>query len=72
MLFLGTLSINAQEYFPENLGVKTTETSTVAFINAKIFVTPSQIIEKGTLLIKDEKVIDVGIAVSVPKNAECT
>lgn len=70
MLFLGTLSINAQEYFPENLGVKTTETSTVAFINAKIFVTPSQIIEKGTLLIKDEKVIDVGIAVSVPKNAE--
>jgi len=70
MLFLVTLSIKAQEYFPANTGVKTTETNTVAFINAKIFVTPTQIIENGTLLIKDEKVINVGVSVSIPKNAE--
>lgn len=70
LLFLVTFSTIAQEYFPANSGVKTTETNTVAFINAKIFVTPTQILENATLLIKDEKVIDVGIAVSIPKNAE--
>ena len=70
LLFFSTLSINAQEYFPVNTGVKTTETSTIAFTNAKIYVTPSQIIENGTLLIKDEKVIEVGTAVSIPKNAQ--
>ena len=70
MLFLGTLSINAQEYFPVNTGVKTTETTTYAFTNAKIYVTPTQIIENGTLLIKDEKVIEVGTAVSIPKNTQ--
>ncbi|MFO7673250.1 MAG: amidohydrolase family protein [Lutibacter sp.] len=70
MLFLGTLSIKAQEYFPANTGVKTTETSTIAFTNAKIYVTPTQIINNGTLLIKDEKVIEVGTAVSIPKNAQ--
>ncbi|MDD3721091.1 MAG: amidohydrolase family protein [Lutibacter sp.] len=70
MLFLGTFSINAQEYFPANTGVKTTETNTYAFTNAKIYVTPTQIIENGTLLIKDEKVVDIGTAVSIPKNAQ--
>jgi len=70
MLFLGTFSIKAQEYFPANTGVKTTETSTIAFTNAKIFVTPTQIINNGTLLIKDEKVIEVGTAVLIPKNAQ--
>lgn len=70
LLFSITLSINAQEYFPTNTGVKTTETTTYAFTNAKIFVTPTQIIENGTLLIKDEKVADVGTAVSIPKNAQ--
>ncbi|HEY9220395.1 MAG TPA: amidohydrolase family protein [Lutibacter sp.] len=70
LLFLNTLSINAQEYFPANAGVKTTETTAYAFTNAKIYVTPTQIIENGTLLIKDDKVVDVGAAVSVPKNAQ--
>ncbi|MGV8946110.1 MAG: amidohydrolase family protein [Lutibacter sp.] len=70
MLFLATLSIKAQEYFPANTGVKTTETSTLAFINARIYVTPTQIIDHGTLLIKDEKIIDVGNSVSIPKNTE--
>src|SRR3990167_3420778 len=70
LLFLSTLSINAQEYFPANTGVKTTETTTYAFTNAKIYVTPTQIIENGTLLIKDDKVVDVGTAVSIPKNAQ--
>ncbi len=65
----GLLNLSAQEYFPKNDGVKTTNTNYTAFTNAKIFVTPTQIIEKGTLLIKDGKVVNVGTSVKIPKNA---
>jgi len=65
----GFLNLSAQEYFPKNDGVKSTNTNYTAFTNAKIFVTPTQIIEKGTLLIKNGKVVNVGATVSIPKNA---
>jgi imidazolonepropionase-like amidohydrolase len=58
-----------QEYFPKNDGVKTPEKSVVAFTNAKIYVTPSNIIEGGTLLIKNGKVVASGTAVDIPKDA---
>jgi len=69
-LFLSTLVVQAQEYFPTNSGVKTTENTTVAFTNAKIYVTPTQIINKGTLLVKDGKVVLVGKHVSIPNGAK--
>tara|TARA_R110002124_G_scaffold120987_1_gene279312 strand:- start:3737 stop:6712 length:2976 start_codon:yes stop_codon:yes gene_type:complete len=69
-LFLSTLVVQAQEYFPTNSGVKTTENTTVAFTNAKIYVTPTQIINKGTLLVKDGKVISVGKRVSIPNGTK--
>ena len=68
-LFFSFLNVSAQDYFPKNDGVKTTNTNYTAFTNAKIFVSPTQIIEKGTLLIKDGKVVNVGATVSIPKNA---
>lgn len=68
-LYVGFLNLSAQEYFPKNDGVKTTNTNYTAFTNAKIFVSPTQIIEKGTLLIKDGKVVNVGATVTIPKNA---
>ena len=69
LAIFGLLNLSAQEYFPKNDGVKSTNTNYTAFINAKIFVTPTQIIENGTLLIKDGKVINVGAAMTIPKNA---
>ena len=69
-LFLSTLIVQAQEYFPTNSGVKTTENTTVAFTNAKIYVTPTQIINKGTLLVKDGKVVSVGKNVKIPNGAK--
>lgn len=69
-LFLSTLVVQAQEYFPTNSGVKTTENTTVAFTNAKIYVTPTQIINKGTLLVKDGKVVSVGKNVRIPSGAK--
>ncbi|WP_298894753.1 amidohydrolase family protein [uncultured Psychroserpens sp.] len=63
-----SFALFAQDYFPKNNGVKTTNTNYQAFTNAKIYVTPTQIIENGTLLIKDGKVVASGKQVSIPKN----
>ena len=72
LLFLSALlpKIYAQEYFPNNEGVKNTNHNFTAFTNAKIYVTPTQIIENGTLLIQNGKVISVGNTSVIPKN--CT
>ncbi|MCF6167471.1 amidohydrolase family protein [Lutibacter sp.] len=70
MIFLFSIILNSQEYFPINTGVKTKPNTTVAFTNATIYVTPTQIINKGTLLIKDGKVLNVGKAITIPKGTE--
>jgi imidazolonepropionase-like amidohydrolase len=62
--------LQAQEYFPINTGVKTTKNTTVAFTNAKIYVTPTNVIKKGTLLVKDGKVVGVGKSVKVPRGTK--
>ncbi|WP_340076672.1 amidohydrolase family protein [Leptobacterium sp. I13] len=64
-----SLSVFSQEYFPKNDGVKTVNNNYTAFTNAKIFVTPTQVIENGTLLIQNGKVIASGTTVSIPQNS---
>ncbi|MEZ4803686.1 MAG: amidohydrolase family protein [Gelidibacter sp.] len=66
---LCSLTLFAQDYFPKNDGVKTKNTNYTAFTNANIHVTPTQVIENGTLLIKDGKVVATGNSVTIPKNA---
>ncbi len=77
-LFLGLLffvasvtnnTLIAQEYFPKNDGVKANTNNYTAFTNAKIYVTPTQIIENGTLLIQNGKIVSAGATVSIPSNA---
>ena len=63
-----TTTTSAQDYFPVNENVKNKSTSYTAFTNAKIYVTPTQVVDKGTLLILDGKIVAVGSAVSIPKN----
>lgn len=71
VLLLFTIPIvHAQDYFPTNTGVKTSENTTVAFTNAKIYVSPTEIIKKGTLLIRDGKVINVGKSVRIPSGTK--
>ena len=62
--------MNAQDYFPNNESVQNKNNNFTAFTNAKIYVTPTQIIENGTLLIQNGKVINVGNNITLPKN--CT
>jgi imidazolonepropionase-like amidohydrolase len=67
-LFLCSIFSVAQEYFPKNDGVSHSNNNFTAFTNATIYVTPTQKIEKGTLLIQDGKVIQVGTSVNLPPN----
>lgn len=64
-----SITFYAQDYFPKNDGVVSNNTNYTAITNAKIYVTPSQVIEKGTLLIKDGKVVSVGSSVTIPENS---
>ena len=59
-------SMQSQDYFPTDAGVKTTANTMVAFKNATIYITPEKVIKKGTLLIKDGKVLDAGKSVKIP------
>ncbi|TVZ17396.1 amidohydrolase family protein [Maribacter sp. MAR_2009_72] len=61
-------SLFAQEYFPENAGVKANNNNYTAFTNAKIYVSPTEIIEKGTLLIQHGKIVNAAASVNLPKN----
>lgn len=54
--------------FPEN-GVYDEREGHYAFTNATIYVTPSQKLEKATLVIKKGKIIQVGTSVNIPKDA---
>ncbi len=67
---LMVMSANAQDYFPTNTGVKTTKNTVVALQNATIYVTPQKIIKKGTLLIKDGKVVAIGKKVQIPSGTK--
>jgi len=60
----------AQDYFPQNDGVKANKNNNyTAFTNATIYVTPTQVITNGTLLIKNGKVVQAGKSVAIPKNS---
>lgn len=67
-IFMFSFSMFAQEYFPSNTGVVANNTNFMAFTNATIHVSPTEIIENATLLIKDGKVVDVGKSINIPKN----
>lgn len=69
MMLLCTITIVAQEHVPKNDGVKSVNTNYTAFTNAKIYITPTQVIDKGTLLIHDGKVVATGATVNIPANA---
>lgn len=67
-MLMCSFSLFAQDYFPSNSGVKSDNSNYMAFTNAKIHVSPTKVIENGTLLIKDGKVVNVGKSVNLPSN----
>jgi len=70
MLCLFSISyMSAQEYFPENGGLKEQNTNYTAFTNATLYITPAKVVKNGTLLIQNGKVVASGKSVAIPKNA---
>ena len=59
----------AQDYFPKNDGVKEQNNNYTAFTNATLFVTPTEKIKNGTLLIQHGKVVASGRSVDIPENS---
>ena len=67
-VMLLTKKVQSQNYFPNNESVQSKNENYTAFTNATIYVTPTQIINKGTLLIQNGKVINTGTTIPIPKN----
>ena len=68
LIFMCSFSLFAQDYFPSNSGVIANNSNYTAFTNATIHVSPTEIIDNATLLIKDGKVVSVGKSINIPKN----
>ena len=69
LCFIISISFS-QEYHPKTNGVKTPKYSTIAFTNATIYVSPTEIIKKGSLLVENNKIIAVGTSIKIPENIE--
>ena len=70
MLTFSTVSL-AQQTFPRN-GAYDERPGRYAFTNATIVVDPQTTIAKGTLLIENGKIVEVGTTVKVPKGTVIT
>ena len=68
LLFCTTL-LTAQDYFPKNDGVKEENNNYTALTNATLYITPTQVVQNGTLLVRNGKIISSGKSVSIPNNA---
>jgi imidazolonepropionase-like amidohydrolase len=69
LLFFCIHLVSAQDYFPKNDGVKEENNNFTAFTNATLFITPTQKITNGILLIQNGKVIASGKSVTIPMNS---
>ncbi len=71
LLFIVQLSyVSAQSYFPDNSGVKSTNSVYQAFTNATIHVSPGNVITDATLLEKNGVIVKVGKNILIPKNTQ--
>lgn len=61
-------SVLAQETFPVN-GIANKVHTTYAFTNATVFVDYKRKIDKATLIIKDDVILECGISATIPKDA---
>ena len=59
----------AQDYFPTNKGVKTTSSKQILITGAIVHINPLMQLEKGMILIKNGRIIDVGTSIEIPRNA---
>ncbi len=68
LLFLFSFYSFSQEFSPKN-GLEDSKVDCYFLTNATIIVSPTKTIESGSLLIKDNEIIEIGKSISAPKNA---
>ncbi|MGY3794109.1 amidohydrolase family protein [Aquimarina sp. 433] len=68
VILMGSI-LHAQEYFPKNDGVKTSNSNYTVFTNATIHTSPESEIQNGMLIIQKGKIAQVGSGLSIPKNS---
>lgn len=59
----------SQEYFPNNESIKQTYKNYVAITNATIYISSTQKIDNASILIKEDKIVDIGAGIPIPKEA---
>ena len=70
LLLVFTINIIfSQDYFPTNDGISFNNSNYTLFTNAKIHSSHKNIIDGGSMLIKDGKIISVGKTVDIPENS---
>ena len=65
---LSVIPLFAQDYFPKNDGVRQNFKSKIAITNATVYVSPSQKLEKATVLLEGDRVLEIGTNIIIPKN----
>ncbi|MBW1294544.1 amidohydrolase family protein [Aquimarina litoralis] len=68
VIFMGSI-LHAQEYFPKNDGVKTSNSNYTVFTNATIHTSPESEIKNGMMIIQKGKIKQVGAGLAIPKNS---
>ncbi len=68
LFFLGFFSIVQAQLRPQN-GVANSIAKQIAFTNARIIVSPEKVIENGTLLIENDRIVAVGTMVRMDASA---
>ncbi len=71
LCFVSSIAV-AQDYFPKNDGVKVKNNNYTALINARIYLSPTEVLNNATLLIKDGKVVAVGGKIKLPAQSVVT
>jgi imidazolonepropionase-like amidohydrolase len=61
-----SVSMQAQEYFPNNDDISAVSDATRAITNATIITSPGEQIENASILIKDGKIVEIGKNISIP------
>ncbi|WP_291115657.1 amidohydrolase family protein [Flavobacterium sp. UBA6135] len=65
---LFVIPLFAQDYFPKNDGVRQNFKSKIAITNATVYVSPTQKLEKATILLEGDRIVEIGTNITIPKN----
>ena len=69
VVLLPLFVFSQKEYFPTNEGVKVVNEPYKVFVNATIIINSETTIEKGVIVERDGKIIDIGKDIEIPRNS---